>query len=126
MKSEKELAFLHDLYVAPDWDERFAELFDTHIELPKAGRALYVAAGTGGHVLALQERAGAKLDVIGVDESDGRLELARAKATAMNQKTAVQLEDVSSLSFADDRFDVVIANASMTQPAELRGMLDEM
>ena len=40
MKSEKELAFLHDLYVAPDWGERFAELVDAHIKLPKEGRAL--------------------------------------------------------------------------------------
>jgi len=27
-KSDKELAFLHDLYVATDWGERFAELVD--------------------------------------------------------------------------------------------------
>ena len=27
-KTQKELAFLHDLYVTPDWTRRFAELAD--------------------------------------------------------------------------------------------------
>ena len=30
-KSDKELAFLHDLYVATDWGERFAALLDEHV-----------------------------------------------------------------------------------------------
>ena len=59
-KSDKELAFLQDLFIAPDWGERFAELIDEHIKLPKEGEALYVAAGTGGHAMALHERAGEK------------------------------------------------------------------
>ena len=59
-KSDKELAFLHDLFIAPDWGERFAELIDEHVKLPKEGKALYVAAGTGGHAMALHERAGEK------------------------------------------------------------------
>src|SRR5436853_6390418 len=79
---DKELAYLHDLYVAPDWGERFAELIDEHVQLPKEGRALYVAAGTGGHALALKERAGHDVTLIGVDESEARLVLARAKAAA--------------------------------------------
>ena len=57
-ETDKELAYLHELYVAPDWGERFAELIDEHVPLPKEGAALYVAVGTGGHALALKERAG--------------------------------------------------------------------
>jgi ubiquinone/menaquinone biosynthesis C-methylase UbiE len=126
MKSPKELAFLHDLYVAPDWGERFAELVDARVELPKEGRALYVAVGTGGHAMALQERAGQKLELLGVDESDEVLELAQAKAVATNEKIAFQREEASFLSFADNRFDLVLGNASMKQPNELRSMLAEM
>src|SRR3989440_11863024 len=72
-KSDKELAFLHDLYVATDWGERFAELVDKHVKLPKKGRALYVASGTGGHALALGERAGRDVTLVCVAESEGRL-----------------------------------------------------
>ena len=104
-KSQKELAFLHDLYIAPDWGERFAELVDEHVKLPKEGRALYVAATTGGHAMALQERAGNKLDLLGVDDNEECLELARAKAVALNEQTKFQREDVSALSFKNDLFD---------------------
>ena len=44
-KSEKELAFAQDLFIAPDWGERFAELIDEHVKLPKKGRAFYLNAG---------------------------------------------------------------------------------
>ena len=37
-KTDKELAFLHDLFIAPDWGERFAELIDKHVKLPKEGK----------------------------------------------------------------------------------------
>jgi len=123
LKSEKELAFLHDLYVATDWGERFAELVDAHVELPKEGRALYVAAGTGGHAMALQERAGEKLELLCVDESEECLELARAKATAMHEKTQFQREAPLSLSLAEDRFDLVLGNASMLPAGDLRVLL---
>ena len=125
-KSQKELAFLHDLYVAPDWGERFAELVDAHVQLPKEGRALYVAAGTGSHALALKERAGERLQLLCVDESDECLELARAKSAAINEKMQFQREVPSSLSQADDQFDLVLGNASMTRPGSLRAILSEL
>src|ERR1700724_1728865 len=103
---EKELAFLQDLYVSPDWGERFAALVDEHIELPQTGRALYVAAGTGSHALALQQRAGEKLRFLMVDQSEECLALARVKAATMNQATEFQREDPIALSFADNQFDL--------------------
>ena len=68
-KSAKELAFLQDLFIAPDWGERFAELIDEHVKLPAEGEALYVAAGTGAHAMALHERAAEKLELLCVDEN---------------------------------------------------------
>jgi len=128
-KTDKELAFIHDLYVAPDWGERFAELVDEHVELPRRGRALYVASGTGGHALALKERAGKDLTLVCVDESEERLALARAKAAALKSDAsqvdfrAAQLE---ALSFEDDQFDLVVGDASMVAPERLPEMLSEM
>jgi len=125
-KSQKELAFLQDLYVAPDWGERFAELVDKHVQLPKEGRALYLAATTGGHAIALQERGGEKLELLCVDENEECLELARAKAKALHERTTFQREDVNALSFGDDQFDLVLGNSSLTMPAGLKAMLAEM
>src|SRR5919202_3286261 len=125
---DKELAYLHELYVAPDWGERFAELIDEHVQLPKEGRALYVAAGTGGHALALQERAGADVTLIGVDESEERLRLARAKAQAakLGAQTEFRLTQLEALDFEDDQFDLVVGDASLVTPERLPEIFAEM
>lgn len=127
-KTDKEIAFLYDLYVATDWGERFAELVDAHVELPKRGRALYVASGTGGHALALAERAGGDVDFVCVDESEERLVLARAKAAAVKSLTNVEFrhDQLEALSFADELFDLVVGDASMVAPERLPEVVEEM
>ena len=126
-KSDKELAFLQELYVSTDWGERFAELMDEHIQLPKEGRALYVASGTGGHAMAMQERAGEDVKFICVDESEECLELARAKAVAMNEQTEFRRAQSDDLSwFRDNQFDLVIGDGSLVAPERLPQMLAEM
>ena len=80
-KTDKELAFLQDLFIAPDWGERFAELIDEHVKLPTEGRALYVAAGTGGHAMALQERAGSKLSLLYRDQNAAQGKKVRLRVT---------------------------------------------
>ncbi|HEX8853665.1 MAG TPA: class I SAM-dependent methyltransferase, partial [Pyrinomonadaceae bacterium] len=122
------MAFLHDLYVATDWGERFAELFDEHVELPKQGRAIYVASGTGGHALALKERAGEGLTLVCVDESSERQELARAKAVAAKATagTEFRVSQLEALSFEDEQFDLVVGDASLVAPERLPEMLMEM
>jgi trans-aconitate methyltransferase len=125
-KSPKEIAFLHDLYIATDWGERFAELVDEHVELPEQGRALYVQAGTGGHALALQERGGSKLELTCVDENEECLEVARAKAVAVHETTTFQRENAKALSFPENQFDLVLGNASFTVSGEARQFFGEL
>src|SRR5215213_8039921 len=126
-KSDKELAFLHDLYVATDWGERFAVLVEQHVELPKEGRALYVGSGTGGHALALAERGGAALEIIGVDESEGQVAIARAKALAV-ESAGVEFRHAQpeALGFEDEQFDLVVGDASLVGPERLPEVLAEM
>ena len=127
-KTEKELAFLYDLYVATDWGERFAGLVDEHVKLPERGRALYVAAGTGGHALALKERGEEGFTLVGVDESEERVEIARAKAAAINAIGRVDFHSaqLESLAFEADQFGLVIGNASLVAPERLPEILAEM
>jgi ubiquinone/menaquinone biosynthesis C-methylase UbiE len=126
VKSEKEIAFLHDLFVATDWGERFAELIDQNVTLPKKGRALYLGSGTGGHILALTERAGEKLSLVCVEEHEEYVEIARSKATAANVGLEVRLGRIDQLTFPDDEFDAVIGDASFVSPARVGKMLSEM
>ena len=125
-KSDKERAFLQDLFVAPDWGERFAELIDEHVKLPNEGKALYVEAGTGGHAMLLQERAGSKLELLCVDENPESLVLARAKATAANEQTDFNTAQLDSLDLHNNQFDLVIGNASLVSRQRVRKMLAEM
>lgn len=126
-RTNKELAFLHELFVATDWGERFAELIDEHIKLPKAGRGLYVASGTGGHAIALQERASAKLSFLGVDESEENLELARVKAkAAVKNSMEFRKERLDRLTLADQQFNLVIGDGSLVHSERVPEMLEEM
>jgi ubiquinone/menaquinone biosynthesis C-methylase UbiE len=125
-KSDKELAFLQDLFIAPDWGERFSELIDEHLELPKEGEALYVGAGTASHAMALHERAGEKLELLCVDENPECTELARAKATATNEKITFGTAPLDRLDLNDNRFDLVIGNASLVSRQRVRKMFSEI
>lgn len=125
-KSEKEIAFLQDLFIAPDWGERFAELIDEHVKLPAEGEALYVGAGTGGHAMAVHERAGEKLDLLCLEENPECMELARAKATATNEKLTFDTAQFDRLGLKANRFDLVIGNASLVSRQRVRKMFSEM
>jgi ubiquinone/menaquinone biosynthesis C-methylase UbiE len=125
-KSDKEIAFLQDLFIAPDWGERFSELIDEHIKLPKEGEALYVAAGTGGHAMSLHERAGEKLELFCIDENPECTELARAKASATNEKITFGTGPLDNLDLEDNRFDLVIGNASLVSRHRVRKMFSEI
>src|SRR6266446_5437879 len=111
-KTNKELAFLHELFVATDWGERFAELIDEHLQLPKEGYALYLASGTGGHAIALQERSGEDLKFLCLDENEECLELARAKAMVLKDGSKFRHGTVDRLALPDNSFDVVVGDGS--------------
>jgi ubiquinone/menaquinone biosynthesis C-methylase UbiE len=126
VKTDKELAFLQDLFIAPDWGERFAELIDEHVTLPKEGKALYTAAGTGSHAMALQERAGSKLELLCLDENSECIELAQAKANATNEATQFRLAKLDNLDLPNNSFDLVVGNASLISRSRIRKMFAEM
>jgi ubiquinone/menaquinone biosynthesis C-methylase UbiE len=125
-KTNKELAFLQDLFVATDWGERFAELIDEHVTLPKEGQALYLASGTGGHAIALQERSGNRLKLLGIDENEESVELARAKSTALNEVTEFRHGSIDHLTLPDNEFVGVVGDGSLVHVTRIRGMLAEM
>ena len=124
-KSEKELAFLHDLFVSTDWGERFAALIDEHVTLPEKGRALYLGSGTGGHAIALQERA-EKVSFLCIEEHEEFVELARSKATAVSDTAEFRQGQLNRLSLPDNEFDFVLGDGSMVSPQRIPAMFAEM
>lgn len=117
-KTQKELAFLRDLYVQDDWTRRFTELVDKHIDLSDSENLLYINAGSGGHALVLDEKFGEKLNIFASCEDEHLLSIAADKALAL--KAGV---DFSMLRFEDDAFDAVVVDGSFVAPGECETMI---
>jgi SAM-dependent methyltransferase len=125
-KTPKELAYLQDLFIAPDWGERFASLIDTNIELPKEAEAVYLACGTGGHALALKQRAGDKFKLIAIDENPENVEIARAKARGAGIEITLEQGHLEKLNLKENQFDLVMGNGSLVPVSRQSAMLKEM
>jgi ubiquinone/menaquinone biosynthesis C-methylase UbiE len=76
--------------------------------------------------LALHERAGEKLELLCVDENPECMELARAKATATSDKVIFDTAQFDRLNLKDNRFDIVIGNASLVSRQRVRKMFSEI
>ncbi|KXK01488.1 MAG: Trans-aconitate 2-methyltransferase [Acidobacteria bacterium OLB17] len=119
-KSEKELAYLADLYVQAEWTRRFTELVDKHIDLTETENLAYLNAGTGEHAISLGEKFGKTTDVFASCENAEVLLIARDKAAAL--RSAV---DFSQIRFEDDSFDAVFADASFAFGEEAAEVAEE-
>ena len=110
-KTQKELAFLRDLYLENDWTLRFAELFDKNFKFSAKEKILYVNAGTGTHALLLRKKLKDDKEIFGLFENEETLKIAQAKADAVR----------ADVNFSDKlpktSFDSVLADASLVKPA---------
>jgi len=116
-KTEKELAFLRDLYVETDWTERFTNLFDDNFKFSGEEKILYINAGAGNHALALREKLDDEIEIFGVSETRELLTIARAKADAIAANVDF------SIVYPTEKFDAVLADTSFVRPAELESFL---
>ena len=76
--------------------------------------------------MALYERADEKLELVCVDENPECTELARAKATATNERITFGTTPPDHLNLKDNRFDLVIGNASLVSRQRVRKMFSEL
>ncbi len=126
-KTATEMAYLYDLYIVPVWREVFDQLVDEHVTLPPEGKILDAECGTGGYAVELSAKLGAKAEVVGVDSSHERLELARAKATVQYLKHIHFAQgSLDALGQADEDFDLVIGDASMLKPERIGAAFSEL
>jgi ubiquinone/menaquinone biosynthesis C-methylase UbiE len=127
MSNEKELAYRYDLFITPDWRERFDALTDEHVKMPAEGRVLDVNCGTGAYAIEMAGRMKGKGEVVAVDPSPERLELARAKAQVKKvERVTFEQASAADLPFLDDQFDAVVGDASMLPTYEIEDVLSEM
>ena len=119
-KTQKELAFLRDLYISGDWTRRFTDLIDKHFDLTDAENVLYINAGTGEHAFALRERLDEKVGIFATSEDEETLKIAREKAAALRSDV-----DFSMIRFEDDSFDAVLTDASFVRSEDYQTAVDD-
>lgn len=113
-KTQKERAYLRDLYINDEWTKRFTDLVDKNVGFDGAENVLYLNAGTGGHCFQLREKLDDKTALFARCEDEDLLAIARDKAIAVKADV-----DFSMIEFEDDSFDRVLADASFVTPAEV-------
>lgn len=118
-KTQKELAFLRDLYIQDEWTRRFTDLVDKHMDLRDSENLLYINAGTGAHAMAIHERFGDNTDIFASVENEDMLTIARDKSAAVSSGV-----DFSSIRFENDAFDAVLADATFVRPAALDSFIE--
>lgn len=119
-KTQKELAFLRELYIDEQWTRRFTDLIDKHFDLADIENLLYINASTGSHAFELGEKLEEKVDIFATAENEDMLQIARDKAAALRSGV-----DFSMIRFEEDSFDAVLADASFTRPKDYGAIVDE-
>ncbi|MGA1369663.1 MAG: class I SAM-dependent methyltransferase, partial [Blastocatellia bacterium] len=118
----------YDLYLVPGWCEFFDRMIEEEVRLPKEGRILDLACGSGGLAIDLALRGSEGREVVGVDADPALVALAEGKA-GIRQASRLQFLAGSLGTLALDResFDVVIADFSLIPwrpaPCEVRDLL---
>ncbi len=110
-----------------EWRRRATDL----AQVPRGGRALDLATGTGDLALELATRVGPGGEVVGVDFSERMLELARTKADARSASLAgarVRFESGNALAlgFPDGEFDAATVAFGARNFSDLDRGLSEM
>ena len=118
-KTEKELAFLQDLYVATDWTERFTDLLGKNFNTEEFENILYINAGTGNHALDLEEKLDENTELLAVTENEELVKIAQAKADAV--KSDINFTALMPVK----KFDAVIADASLVNSLKIKDFMSK-
>lgn len=107
--------------------ERFGRRTVDRLELANGARVLDACCGSGASALPAAERVGAEGYVLGVDVSEGLLELARAKAARRGWRHAeFRSADVMELDVPDASFDAVVCVFGIFFVPDMKGAVREL
>ena len=120
-KTAQQLNMIYQTDDIKEMQRQFRVWFDPR----PGGKILDVGCGTGVNDLALSKLVGPSGKIIGIDNSDAMLAIARAKASAENVE--YQLKAAEAMDFPDDCFDGVVCTQLLGYVADpvsvIRSML---
>ena len=130
MKTEKELAFIDDLFISTDWTKRFTEIVDAHLKFENRGKLLYYNSGSGSHALELRDRLGKDAEIYAVSDTAELQKISQAKQDVIDADEARAENSYAEINFVNDasgtNFDAVLADASFVRPKDLPEFIEKM
>jgi SAM-dependent methyltransferase len=123
-----ETAYLYDLYLVPGWCEFFDRMIEEEVPLPKEGRILDLACGSGGLAIDLALRGSEGREVVAIDVDPALVALAEGKAV-IRQASRLQFlaGSLGTLPLDRESFDAIITDFSLSPwraaPCEVRDLL---
>jgi 2-polyprenyl-3-methyl-5-hydroxy-6-metoxy-1,4-benzoquinol methylase len=111
------------------YGRRFTDAIDmietsSEADIPEAGRLIDVGCGTGNGLLIFHERFG--ISGVGVDVSNGMLDIARAKMVGKSLPIELHQLDGESLPFDDNMFDAGISFEVLEHTPQPAHLLSEL
>ena len=129
-KTEKELAFITDLFISGDWTKRFVQIVDARIKFAEKGKLLYYNSGSGTHALELRDKFGSEAEIYAVSETPELQKISQAKLDVIDADENRAEINYAEINFVNDlpdkKFDAVLADASFVRPMALPGFVEKM
>lgn len=129
-KSEKELAFINDLFIGSDWTKRFAAIVDQHIKFADKGKLLYYNSGSGTHALELRDKLNSDTEIYAVSETPELQKISQAKLDVIDADESRAETRYAEINFVnnspDKTFDAVLSDASFVRPEDLPQFVKKM
>jgi hypothetical protein len=129
-KTEKELAFIDDLFISGDWTRRFTQIVDEHIEFAEKGKLLYYNSGSGTHALELRDKLNSEAEIFAVSETPELQKISQAKVDVIDADENRAETAFAEISFVHDapseNFDAVLADASFVRARDLPEFIEKM
>ena len=114
---EDKLAKIYDAEVVPIWSRRFGKMLLRDLTIPHKAMVLDVNCGSGYPSLEILKRMDEQGRIIAIDTSSPLLDEARTKAGKLSGKRIFFRSEsaLPKLPFADEVYDLVVANAGVQQ-----------
>ncbi len=126
MKKEA-LARIWEREIVPVWSEPFGRGLLEKLEIPPKAQVLDLGCGTGYPLMALLERMDESSRIIGIDTAPAMIDIARRRAGALaGKRVFLKVEDIEHLTFADEVFDLAVANLVLHDTDDPRRVLSEV
>lgn len=112
---QEKMANVYDQEILPIWSERFGRMLLRGLEIPPKSMVLDIGTATGFTAIELIKRMDEQSRLIAIDSVGPLLDQARKKAGDLSGKRIYFRTEPasSSLSFADEVYDVVISNLGL-------------